>query len=101
MRMTSALLLFSGGQYSTTCLAWALSQFTHVETVGFDYGQRHGAELACRAPIRTQLAALNPDWVARLGPDHLLTLSTLGALSETALTRETSISFNTKGLPST
>ena len=95
------LVLFSGGQDSATCLAWALERFAHVETIGFDYGQRHQIELAVRAPVREGLAALRPQWAARLGPDHVLDLSTLGALSETALTRDQEISFAESGLPST
>ena len=85
---SSALVLFSGGQDSTTCLAWALDQFDRVETIGFDYGQRHRVELACRRTIRDRLRAAFPAWAARLGDDHTLDLSALGALSETALTRD-------------
>ena len=96
-----ALVLFSGGQDSTVCLAWALERFDHVETVGFDYGQRHVAELDCRGAIRTRLSAAFPAWAGRLGEDHLLALSTLGAISDTALTRETEISLAQSGLPNT
>ena len=79
-----ALVLFSGGQDSTTCLAWALDRYPHVETVGFAYGQRHAVELGCRSPIRAAVAA---HWPGRLGPDHTLDLAaTLGALGATALT---------------
>ena len=81
-----ALVLFSGGQDSATCLAWALDRFDHVETIGFDYGQRHRVELDTRAGFRAHLAA-HPTWAARLGADHLLTLDALGAISETSLTR--------------
>ncbi len=77
------------------------ARFGRVETVGFDYGQRHRVELAVRAPVRGGLAALDPAWAARLGVDHLLPLATLGALSETALTREQAITFAAGGLPST
>jgi 7-cyano-7-deazaguanine synthase len=97
----SALVLFSGGQDSSTCLAWALGQFDRVETVGFDYGQRHRVELACRGAIRDHLRAALPAWSPRLGDDHTLDLATLGALSETALTRAAEITFNADGLPST
>ena len=97
----SALVLFSGGQDSATCLAWALARFAHVETVGFDYGQRHRVELAVRGPVRDGLAGLDPAWAARLGADHVLPLATLGALSETAMTREQAITFEAGGLPST
>ena len=77
-RAESALVMFSGGQDSTTCLAWALHHFAHVETVGFDYGQRHIVELACRAPIRDAIGVLE-DWHAHLGMDHLIDLT--GALA--------------------
>jgi 7-cyano-7-deazaguanine synthase len=97
----SALVLFSGGQDSATCLAWALGQFDRVETVGFDYGQRHRVELECRRTIRDRLRAAFPAWSAHLGDDHTLDLKTLGALSETALTRAAEITFSADGLPST
>jgi 7-cyano-7-deazaguanine synthase len=96
-----AIVLFSGGQDSATCLAWALARFASVETVGFAYGQRHAVELDCRPTLRAGLAALDPGWAARLGPDHLLDLSLLGTLSETALTRESEIRMTEAGLPST
>ena len=96
-----ALVLFSGGQDSATCLAWALDRFARVETVGFDYGQRHRVELEMRAPVRAGMAALNPDWAGRLDDDHLLPMPTLGALSETAMTREQAITMDASGLPST
>jgi 7-cyano-7-deazaguanine synthase len=97
----SALVLFSGGQDSTVCLAWALENFTSVETVGFDYGQRHRIELDQRPRIRERMAGLKPQWRERLGPDHMLDLKTLGAISDTALTRDTEISFAASGLPTT
>ncbi|PHK96290.1 7-cyano-7-deazaguanine synthase QueC [Pseudoroseomonas rhizosphaerae] len=93
-----ALVLFSGGQDSATCLAWALDRFPHVETLGFDYGQRHRVELECRAAFRATLPAA---WQARLGPDHTLALDALGAVSDTALTRETEIAMREDGLPNT
>ena len=97
----SALVLFSGGQDSTTCLAWALSRFSHVETVGFAYGQRHAVELGCRGPVRVGLAGLM-DWGERLGPDHLVDLgASLAGIGATALTSEAEISMTTEGLPST
>ncbi|MGE3146387.1 MAG: 7-cyano-7-deazaguanine synthase QueC [Pseudorhodoplanes sp.] len=96
-----ALVLFSGGQDSTVCLGWALQQFARVETVGFDYGQRHKVELAVRPRILTAMRALDPQWAARLGEDHLLPLQTLGAVSETALTRESAIALADDGLPTT
>jgi 7-cyano-7-deazaguanine synthase len=96
-----ALVLFSGGQDSATCLAWALERFDRVETVGFDYGQRHRVELECRTSFREALAGRNADWAARLGPDHMLDLSVLGQVSETALTRDAEIALRQDGLPNT
>ena len=96
-----ALVLFSGGQDSATCLAWALARFKSVETVGFAYGQRHAVELDCRAPLRAGLATLRPDWAARLGPDHVVDLKVLGALSDSALTKDTAIAMTEEGLPTT
>ncbi|MFL1462091.1 7-cyano-7-deazaguanine synthase QueC [Roseococcus sp. DSY-14] len=90
-----ALVLFSGGQDSATCLAWALREFARVETLGFDYGQRHRVELDGRAALRAGMAS------PRLGPDHLLRLPVLGAISETALTRDSEIAMQANGLPST
>ncbi len=96
-----ALVLFSGGQDSTVCLAWALERFEHVETIGFDYGQRHRIELECRADVLGVLRRDFPHWAAKLGNDHLLDLGVLSHISDTALTSETAITFNTSGLPST
>ncbi|CAI9119591.1 7-cyano-7-deazaguanine synthase QueC [Brytella acorum] len=97
----NALVLFSGGQDSATCLAWALERFEHVETLGFDYGQRHAVELECRETLRADIVAKCPQWRDRLGPDHTLALPVLGAISETALTREAAIELSESGLPST
>ncbi len=97
----TALVLFSGGQDSTVCLAWALERFARVETVGFDYGQRHAVELAVRPRLRERLAALNADWKARLGEDHVIKLDALAAISDSALTRETAIELADNGLPTT
>jgi 7-cyano-7-deazaguanine synthase len=97
----SALVLFSGGQDSTTCLAWALQRYAHVETIGFDYGQRHRVELDCRADILASLRRDFSSWAVRLGDDHMLDLSILGQLSETALTQEKEIAFAASGLPNT
>ena len=96
-----ALVLFSGGQDSATCLAWALSRFDTVETVGFDYGQRHRVELECRQEFRAKVVDIDPAWADRLGPDHMLDLSVLGQVSETALTREAEIALRADGLPNT
>ena len=96
-----ALVLFSGGQDSTVCLAWALQRFGTVETVGFDYGQRHAIELAVRPRVRERIAALDPAWAARLGDDHVLPIETLGRISESALTRETEITIADNNLPTT
>ncbi|QEL25813.1 7-cyano-7-deazaguanine synthase QueC [Bosea sp. F3-2] len=98
---SGALVLFSGGQDSTTALAWALDRFDTVETIGFDYGQRHLVEMECRLAIREKLPALSSHYAERLGPDHIVDLKALGAISETALTRETEISFAETGLPTT
>ncbi|HEX3709163.1 MAG TPA: 7-cyano-7-deazaguanine synthase QueC [Pseudolabrys sp.] len=97
----TALVLFSGGQDSTVCLAWALDRFAAVETVGFDYGQRHAVELELRPRIRRRMAALKAHWKARLGNDHIVKLDALAAISETALTRETAIEIADNGLPTT
>ena len=97
----SALVLLSGGQDSTTCLAWALDRYAHVETVGFDYGQRHRIELDCRSDILAALKRDFPAWAGRLGDDHMLDLSILGRLSETALTQDKEIAFAASGLPNT
>lgn len=96
-----ALVLFSGGQDSAVCLAWALERFEAVETVGFSYGQRHAVELDARARVRAELQTGFPDWGARLGPDELIDLSALGAISDTALTREAEIAMGADGLPNT
>src|SRR5271156_4440683 len=97
----TALVLFSGGQDSATCLAWALDRFDRVETVGFDYGQRHRIELDCRAGIFASLKAGYPIWAPRLGDDHTVDLRVLGQVSESALTRDTAIEMQANGLPST
>jgi len=96
-----ALVLFSGGQDSTTCLAWALTHYTRVETVGFDYGQRHAIEMACRPRLFEALRTIHVEWERRLGEDHVLELGLLAQLSETALTSETAIALNAEGLPNT
>ncbi len=97
---TKALVLFSGGQDSTVCLASALARYDEVETVGFDYGQAHAVELDCRANLRNALARF-PGWGAKLGPDHTLALPELGRISETALTRDVEIEMGENGLPTT
>jgi 7-cyano-7-deazaguanine synthase len=98
---TSALVLFSGGQDSATCLAWALERYDFVETVGFDYGQRHRIELACREVFLRELRTQFPAWAGKLGDDHLLDLGILGRISDTALTAEKKIEFEESGLPNT
>ena len=101
MRSDHALVLFSGGQDSTTCLAWALERFAHVETIGFDYGQRHAIELQARQSVLERLRAQFTHWAPRLGEDHLIDLAILGQLSDTALTRDTEIRMTAAGLPNT
>ena len=96
-----ALVLFSGGQDSTVCLAHALDRYAHVETVGFDYGQRHLVELESRLHVRSQLHEKFPLWAERLGDDHILDLSLLSQLSDTALTSQREIEMNAGGLPNT
>ena len=99
--MTQALVLFSGGQDSTTCLAFALARFNHVETIGFDYGQRHRIELDQRGRIREQIKTIDPLWAQRLGDDHLIDLGVLGQISATAMTRDVAITIEANGLPNT
>lgn len=99
--LNHALVLFSGGQDSTTCLAWALSRYAHVETIGFDYGQRHHVELTMRPAILSRLRTLSSDWNNRLGMDHVIDLPLIASLSETAMTTETEIRFMENGLPNT
>lgn len=96
-----ALVLFSGGQDSTACLAWALDRYARVETVGFDYGQRHAVELEARQVVRARLAAEFPAWAPRLGEDHMLDIRAFGALGDTAMTGDRAIEITEKGLPST
>lgn len=97
---TRALLLFSGGQDSATCLAWALDRYDHVETVGFDYGQRHRVELEARDHLRDHFGTV-PKWEGRLGPDHKLTVPAFGEIGDTAMTAETPIEMAPDGLPTT
>ena len=97
----SALVLFSGGQDSTTCLAWALARYARVETVGFDYGQRHRVELDARLAVLRELRAKFAPWAARLGEDHLLDLAVLGQVSDTSLTRDMAFRMEASGLPNT
>jgi len=97
----SALVLFSGGQDSTTCLADALTRFDRVETLAFDYGQRHRVELQARLHVLSALRDEFPEWSRRLGEDHLLDASVLGQVSDTALTRDTAIAMQSNGLPNT
>jgi 7-cyano-7-deazaguanine synthase len=101
MKNEGALVLLSGGQDSATCLAWALDRFARVETVGFDYGQRHSIELDCRVAITARLRREFPEWSGRLGDDHMVDLTVLGQLSDTAMTRDIAIAFEQNGLPNT
>ncbi len=97
----AALVLFSGGQDSATCLAWALDRFDHVETIGFEYGQRHRIELEVREPIVSAIRAAFPGWSEKLGDDHLIDLGVVGALGATALTSDMAIAMAEGGLPNT
>lgn len=97
----TAGLLFSGGQDSATCLAWALENFDHVETIGFHYGQRHDVEMRCRLDVRVAVQNEFPEWGDKLGKDHIINLSGLGQISETALTRDVEIGVHEGGLPTT
>jgi 7-cyano-7-deazaguanine synthase len=97
----AAIVLFSGGQDSTVCLAWALERFGCVETIGFDYGQRHRVELEARMRVRERIVPLRAVWAERLGRDHLVPLDALSALSETALTRDIAIEIAENQLPTT
>ena len=97
----AALVLFSGGQDSTTCLAWALSRYAKVETIGFDYGQRHAIELDVRPPLLNKIRTLSAEWDAKLGEDHMVDLSLIGKISDTALTRDVEIAMQSNGLPNT
>ena len=101
MAYDTALVLFSGGQDSTTCLAWALSRFDYVETVGFDYRQRHRIELDCRPPTLEALKRNFPIWAGRLGDDRVVDLGVIAEISETALTKDLEIQFQANGLPNT
>ena len=96
-----ALVLFSGGQDSTTCLAWALSRYAKVETVGFDYGQRHAVEMTVRPAVLKKLRASSAEWDARLGEDHVVDLSLIAEISDTALTHDVEIAMQANGLPNT
>jgi len=97
----TALVLFSGGQDSATCLAWALARFARVEMLGFDYGQRHAIELDCRARLIDGIKAINSDWAQKLGDSHTLAIPTLSEISDTALTRDVAIAMGADGLPNT
>ncbi len=94
-------MLFSGGQDSTICLAWALARYERVETVGFDYGQRHGVEMQARLAVRAAIVDAFPDWAVRLGEDRVIDIKTFGAIGETALTSQRAIETDQRGLPTT
>jgi 7-cyano-7-deazaguanine synthase len=98
---TSALVLFSGGQDSTTCLALALSKYERVETIAFDYRQRHSVELEARLRVLEQIKLQFPQWAHKLGEDHMLDLGVLGQVSETSLTRDVAFKMESSGLPNT
>lgn len=96
-----ALVLFSGGQDSATCLAWALARYDHVETIGFDYEQRHMVEMQCRSEVRKAVREQFPEWAGKIGPDHIVDLPALGKISETSLTRDIEIIDEGDGPPNT
>ncbi|WP_162061064.1 7-cyano-7-deazaguanine synthase QueC [Undibacterium sp. KW1] len=96
-----ALVLFSGGQDSATCLAWALSRYSHVETIGFDYGQRHAIELSVRPVLIEKIRQFSPEWQSRLGEDHMIDLGLISQLSHTAMTEDIAIEMQENGLPNT
>jgi 7-cyano-7-deazaguanine synthase len=98
---TAALVLLSGGQDSTTCLAWALERHPRVETIGFAYGQRHAVELDCRSRVLGEIKRAFPRWAEKLGEDHVVDLGVMGRISDTALTRESEIAMGENGLPTT
>ncbi|MDY7576336.1 7-cyano-7-deazaguanine synthase QueC [Actimicrobium sp. CCI2.3] len=98
---TGALVLFSGGQDSTTCVAWALQRYDRVETIGFDYGQRHAIEMTVRPGVLASLRAQSPEWDRQLGEDHVIDLSLIGKISDTALTSNVEIAMLENGLPNT
>jgi 7-cyano-7-deazaguanine synthase len=99
--MSDALVLFSGGQDSATILAWALDRFERVETIGFNYGQRHVVELSVRPGLAAAIAGVNPAWQRRLGPDHLINMALIKELGDTAMTSESEIKLGLDGLPTT
>src|ERR1700737_1186267 len=101
LQTETALVLFSGGQDSATCLAWALQRFAHVEMLGFKYGQRHAIELNCRDRLLDGMKSLRADWATKLGNSHTLDIPTLAAVSDTALTRDVAIAMGEDGLPNT
>ena len=98
---TRALVLFSGGQDSTTCLADDLTHYAHVETLGFDYGQRHSVELQARQTVLQRLRWQFPHWAARLGPDHVLNVDVIGQIGGSSLTEDVAIAMQQDGLPNT
>ena len=101
LQSETALVLFSGGQDSATCLAWALQRFARVEMLGFDYGQRHAIELESRDHLLQGIRSLRADWASKLGESHTLAIPTLAEISDTALTRDTAIAIGADGLPNT
>ncbi|MBG7614182.1 7-cyano-7-deazaguanine synthase QueC [Brevundimonas sp. BAL450] len=98
---SSALVLFSGGQDSATCLAWALGRFARVETMGFDYGQRHAVEMQARLRVRDGMARVLPGVADRLGPDHVVDITGFGRIADSALTSDRAIEMDARGLPTT
>lgn len=101
MQTDTALLIFSGGQDSGTCLGWALNRFDRVETVGFAYGQRHHVEMECRQVVRGRAASLDPGWAVRLGEDTVLDLDLFSQIGDTAMTSDMAIAMDDRGVPNT
>lgn len=96
-----ALVLFSGGQDSSIALIWALKRFNTVETVGFDYGQRHAIELGARQSVAREMRSAFPEWAPKLGDDHMISARGLKDIGDTAMTADKDIVMGDDDLPTT